>query len=818
MSNITGGPLDKWVQNQIEIRQQIIGNNPEALSEIGERVLYNNNRNAWVRLASSVNITKNDFKLTNSDIPQGDSLSKNYVLFGGVNFKPGVTQGGVVPSQEIQNSLVDPFYYSYGLGGNEQGYQPLPGLDSVKISHVNRGAIRKFDIRLRVHNRIQLEIIETLYLRLGYYMLLEWGHTSYVNSNNEFTTSPEYNTPAFNTFYEKDKVDNDVVDAISEHRRETAGNYDGALLKVDNFSWNLETDGSYSISISGVSKGGLLDSLLLNYPSDTNTVIKNYIVVNPNKTEKERILRNLGESNIPDGLDLNKHYSQTISNKLAEGNYDRLFNLGAIQLPNEFENQEKLNISFTNELDNDNTITILNQKKSALNEKLFNYHKNLKQANWIKVNGKDRYKNVDGLITLKFDNPNNPSDGYAYNYITLGRLLNEIQSILDPEEGSPDSTLNNNVPIKIDSEVEKNFMFTHWFQHSADPSICLIPFEYVQNDGSKEQLLSNILGTGFRVGNEDKTQFQGKIMNIHVNMEWVAKCLQNSTQADSGEISLYEFLDKLMNGTQKALGGINNLNVTYIEDTNEGGGLTIFDDTIIPGLPEEENSDPNSNEIALRLFGVRPNDEGSFVRNISTQSKITSKMATQIAIGSTASGVNNSTTLLSRWNEGMEDRLQASSVAATTTNTNEKLLESINKKYEKYIEFIQETYVNFKHPSPSVSQTAQSNLKYLLEYDLGVKTLNGNLAGKGFIPIDLSLELDGISGILLYQRIKTSEEILPYSYNNKVNFIVQAMDHTIQNNEWTTTLSTLAVPKKTDLSTNRETSGFDLLNLPTNNN
>jgi hypothetical protein len=68
MSNITGGPLDKWVQDQIRIRQQIIGNNSEALSEIGERVLYNNNRNAWVRLASSVNITKNDFKLTNSEL------------------------------------------------------------------------------------------------------------------------------------------------------------------------------------------------------------------------------------------------------------------------------------------------------------------------------------------------------------------------------------------------------------------------------------------------------------------------------------------------------------------------------------------------------------------------------------------------------------------------------------------------------------------------------------------------------------------------------------------------------------------------------
>ena len=187
-------------------------------------------------------------------------------------------------------------------------------------------------------------------------------------------------------------------------------------------------------------------------------------------------------------------------------------------------------------------------------------------------------------------------------------------------------------------------------------------------------------------------------------------------------------------------------------------------------------------------------------------------MATQIAIGSTASGVNKSTSMLSRWNEGLEDRLEKNKIKSSNTSEDpNKLLEEIEKKYEKYKEFIKSTYIDFKNPSPSVKTTAQSNLKNILEYDLGVKTVNGEIAGKGFIPIDLSLELDGISGILLYQRIKTSEEILPSSYTEKVNFVVQAMDHTIQNNTWTTTLSTLSVPKKRDLSQGIGTGGFSLI-------
>ena len=68
---------------------------------------------------------------------------------------------------------------------------------------------------------------------------------------------------------------------------------------------------------------------------------------------------------------------------------------------------------------------------------------------------------------------------------------------------------------------------------------------------------------------------------------------------------------------------------------------------------------------------------------------------------------------------------------------------------------------------------------------------------------------------MLYQKIKTTEEILPASYVNKVDFIVMALDHTIAGNEWTTTINTLSVPKKTDLTRNTKGDNeFSLLNPP----
>ena len=147
------------------------------------------------------------------------------------------------------------------------------------------------------------------------------------------------------------------------------------------------------------------------------------------------------------------------------------------------------------------------------------------------------------------------------------------------------------------------------------------------------------------------------------------------------------------------------------------------------------------------------------------------------------------------------------------------MLDSINKKYFFQVDFVKKTYVNFQYLGSATNSTAQSNLQTILEYDLAVKTVNGDIAGIGFIPIDLSIEMDGISGIKLFQKIKTTEEILPISYINKVDFIVTALDHTIQNNEWVTLVNTLSVPKKpikaANITGETKEGEFSLLKPPT---
>lgn len=841
MANLTGSPLDSYVQEQIALRQKVLGNNPEIQS-LDVRVLSNYNKNAWLRLASSVDIVgENPLSPGLGAIPKGEDLAKGFVLIGGVTDTrtlPGREDmfpiGGVIPNSTVTRFPLSAAQYSYGLGNLEYGLQPPPGLISAQIQHLNRGAIRKFQIKLQAQNKDQLAIIEALYLRLGYYMLLEWGHTNYIDRNKEYISRPEFNTPAFNILFEKGNTDSDVEAAIGNHRRESGGNYDGALFKVDNYSWSVNTDGSYDINLSGVSKGGLVDSLLIGSPGiidEGASPIEDYIIINPSVDEKRSILKNLGVK--ASDKDLVDVYTKTVGTKLANGEYNLLKSSGAIKIknPDAISQPDVLNVvdTFSNkDGEDDLAITILDQNKSVLNQQLFKLTKQLKKESYKKIDGKKRYKKykirqnllesvnlseLSELLAIRFENVNKEDNPYDYTYITLGYLISIIkEKVLNTKD---------NPKIKMSDGYQDNLMLTHWFQHSTDPKVCLIPFQTIE--GGIESDFNSILSTSFRIGSGNPLGYQGRLMAIHVNIEFITKTLREIAETD-GKINLYKFLEQLMYGIQGALGNINKFTVTY-DDVN---GINIKDDTMIPGINETQDDDP---QTKLRLYGTQPQIEGNFVRNISAQSKITGKMATQIAIGSTASGntVTGGTSLLSRWNTGLVDRLQiaeqlekefmrtSTSAAEGDTGSTNEIEEELNKKYQTQIKFLEDQYQKFQNLGNPTYTQANSNLTSLLEYDMAVKTINGNIAGTGFIPIDLTIELEGISGILLYNKLLTTEEILPSSYSNKVDFIITAMDHSISNNEWVTTLSTLSVPKKSNIIKNIESKDdteFSLLNPP----
>ncbi len=304
MDKLFGESFDEYVHNQVNIRQNSLKKHQKDVDDL--QVF--NTSTPWVRLTSSITIDAQRTKelATNLDIDskkiEGSNLAKNLVLFAGVskgdNLKNRI--GGV--GYGLDNT--------YGfLSDKEQGYKPMPGITNISTTYKNNGSLKQAQVNITCFTRKQFEALEALYLRLGYTVILEWGHSVYFDNNGEKQNMSVMNIPNLMfkkpkklnpqkeakkavaealrknpnlEWYEQDEIYFDkeleirkenesskptptqIRKGILKSKEITGGNYDGMLAKVSNFSWNLNNDLSYSITLDLISVGDVIDSLKMN--------------------------------------------------------------------------------------------------------------------------------------------------------------------------------------------------------------------------------------------------------------------------------------------------------------------------------------------------------------------------------------------------------------------------------------------------------------------------------------------------------------------------------------------------------------------------
>jgi hypothetical protein len=159
----------------------------------------------------------------------------------------------------------------------------MPGIVSMEVRSLGRGSLEKAYIKIRANNRNQLEIIDLLYLRLGYTVLLEWGNSIYTSDGIDKQILR--NTLVEEKFF--DGTGRSYLDflggagnpVINEYKAKYNGNYDGMLAIVHNFSWTFNPDGSYDIDLALISLGDVIESLKTNISIDKGLV--DYIRKNP---------------------------------------------------------------------------------------------------------------------------------------------------------------------------------------------------------------------------------------------------------------------------------------------------------------------------------------------------------------------------------------------------------------------------------------------------------------------------------------------------------------------------------------------------------
>ncbi len=456
---IIGESFKPYVRTQINIRQ-----NKLALGvKDNDTLKYITSKTSFLRLTSGVNVNKEVAK--NLDVPnlEGNGLAKQYVLEAARfksdpnNADSDFTSGVGYTSGEFRNN----FAASYGFNSDPSfGLVPPPGLTSATINTLNRGTIREATINLVCHNLYQFKIINALFLKLKYSLLLEWGHTLYFDNGTKDNPTPSFVRPISipnlsNDFLNRKGMSSDsILKEIENKREESCGNYDAFFGVIKNFNWELSENGSYNITIIAISQGSVIESLKINSNLTPNENISGENPLYQKSTFhyilgkiREKILNGTGGA----GGDNYLHGYITAAGEVG---------LNSVNVSN-FTN---VKINNKNPLDTNST--------SA-------------KANNILTNQEGLKITFPNLQTYIESNT-----GQNQFYIKLGTLLRLMESFLlyyDTTKDSNPSIFHFNYNF-----ITGNDCVTIPHHISTDPLTCLIPLDYENNTDPPTSVVYNI--------------------------------------------------------------------------------------------------------------------------------------------------------------------------------------------------------------------------------------------------------------------------------------------------------------------------------------
>ena len=775
MSNIVGNPFKPFVTKQINTRQEVL-----STTLRNDAFLKYVSKTPWLRMASAIDINDRD-KLSslNIDAYGGSEAAKQFVLQGGtlavnrvgLEDEVSYTSLGAKFGVATDNSIIN--QNSYGFGGSDFGKTPMPGLTSVTVQDYNRGAIRKAKVDFTCTNLQQFEIINTLYMRVGYNVLIEWGHSVYLDNENIIRPRIDFNTPAFTSFFEG-KGTSTLLENIRQEVENTDGNYDAFMGRVTNFTWKF-TNGVYECSIIVLTQGDVIESLKVNTSFNITTSPE---VESPTVEKRYYDFQ---------GKDITE---QTLAAQAIAVRDATLVAGTEFEITEDLKDEVAVKAGEKSEEETEGTPEPI--IPAFIKGRDSNIISNIIYNNYIKLtaNQQDNDNTIkSGGFTdfLKFADGNNNE----YFYISLGALLDIIESnnlLYDSSAKSP--------IINIDSNYTTNFCARFPEQVSTDWSKCYIPYKVFNAKRSKytdNLIIDELLGTQDK--RYDAKNYTGRLMCILLNANFISSLLISNTN-DSGDISIKDFLGSLLEEVQNSIGGINDFQIGYDYTTNQ---LKIYDNS--PLVCSQLVNETKPEVTKFQSYGVQKDQAASFLLDINIESSLSSNIANMLAAGAQTNGnqIGENATAFSLWNQGLVDRVRKTNLDKQTfdNSKNEELASSLQQQFlnnkDKIYDILRN--INSKVSSNEDLRACSSINRDFAQYYLGeaTKSTIGNtkmgLPGNFFIPFNLGLNMDGLSGMRLFDAFSITNEVLPSLYTDALQFIINGINHSITDAGWTTSLS-----------------------------
>ena len=464
---VIGGPLSPGVLAQLAIRNKIMSKSDRN----NEDLLYLNSRTGWAKMSSGV------------DVEGSNKLAKEYTLVAGQYGKHGSD--------------------SYSNYTETLGFRPMPGITGVEVRSINRfGVLKEATVNFTCWSVQQLTDLELLYMRPGFTLLLEWGHSIYSkNGKAPYDRNVEYVT---NFFDEKGLSKQIVYDEIEQLKKQSHYNYDAILGFCKNFSWSFRADGGYDCTTTVISIGEIVESLqvLLDVTSHDSSASSS-ATKSKDENAQATILQGV--------LTYIKNWSQVDAWEQTKKSYPKFA-----------------------------------AKFTEVNDGVAGF-----SVARLGVKGGDSITMTDGT----------KKQTGAFNYITFQSFCQVINALtLVDQTGEPLARINtkirptNDPNTKIPSSKYKTFKY----HESIDPSTCIIL-------SPNNSYLYTYAPATYESFNTATSGDANEILNIFLHTDMVLGVLADILQKPAEERSLFAIFDTVLGKVNSALGEINELALHYDE-------------------------------------------------------------------------------------------------------------------------------------------------------------------------------------------------------------------------------------------------------------
>jgi hypothetical protein len=298
---------------------------------------------------------------------------------------------------------------------------------------------------------------------------------------------------------------------------------------------------------------------------------------------------------------------------------------------------------------------------------------------------------------------------------------------------------------------------------------------------------------------KDSTTELGIIGNIYINLQYLYGLsldnnLESQDKKEKQEIAIYDFVKSILSAVSNVTGNVNNFDI-HIDPIDNI--CRIID---INYVDSEKKDTVFDNAFVLQMHNTE-----STVRNYKLESQIFPEQSTIVAIGAQVQGgaLGTDSNTMSGFNRNIEDRIiprkkdPNADQKATEAETRKQEIESLKTNLNTIYSFfgdISTSYIFWSNAAYDVNSSGQY-AGALRDLIIGFQSLTKSKSKySAIIPTKLSLEMDGIGGLVIGHIFKIPPNLLPKGYKggdglgSKLGYIVTGIGHKISGNDWSTNI------------------------------